>query len=73
GKTVVLGVIDLGDPKVESPERVAQRIRDALRYVPAERLVPAPDCGMKYLTREIAFGKLQALSAGAALARRELT
>ena len=40
---------------------------------PAERLVPAPDCGMKYLTREIAFGKLQALSAGAALARRELT
>ena len=69
----MLGVIDLGDPNVESPERVAQRIRDALRYVPAERLVPAPDCGMKYLTREIAFGKLQALSAGAALARRELT
>jgi 5-methyltetrahydropteroyltriglutamate--homocysteine methyltransferase len=73
GKTVVLGVIDLGDPKVESPERVAHRIRDALRYVPAERLVPAPDCGMKYLAREIAFGKLQALSAGAALARQELT
>ena len=73
GKTVVLGVIDLGDQTVESPEQVAQRIRDALKYVPAERLVPAPDCGMKYLTREIAFGKLQALSAGAALARRQLS
>jgi 5-methyltetrahydropteroyltriglutamate--homocysteine methyltransferase len=44
-----------------------------LKYIPAERLVPAPDCGMKYLTREVAFGKLQALSAGAALARRQLT
>jgi len=73
GKTVVLGVIDLGDQTVESPEQVAQRIRDALKHIPAERLVPAPDCGMKYLTREVAFGKLQALSAGAALARRQLT
>jgi 5-methyltetrahydropteroyltriglutamate--homocysteine methyltransferase len=73
GKTVVLGVIDLGDQTVESPELVARRIGDALKYIPAERLVPAPDCGMKYLTREVAFGKLQALSAGAALARRQLT
>jgi 5-methyltetrahydropteroyltriglutamate--homocysteine methyltransferase len=73
GKTVVLGVIDLGDQTVESPELVARRIRDALKYISAERLVPAPDCGMKYLTREVAFGKLQALSAGAALARRQLT
>jgi 5-methyltetrahydropteroyltriglutamate--homocysteine methyltransferase len=72
GKTIMLGVIDLGDPAVETPELVAQRIRDALRYVPAKRLVPAPDCGMKYLARDVAFGKLRALSAGAAMVRREL-
>jgi 5-methyltetrahydropteroyltriglutamate--homocysteine methyltransferase len=72
GKTIMLGVIDLADPAVETPELVAQRIRDGLRYVPAERLVPAPDCGMKYLARDVAFGKLQALSAGAAMVRREL-
>jgi 5-methyltetrahydropteroyltriglutamate--homocysteine methyltransferase len=72
GKTIMLGVIDLGDAAVETPERVAQRIRDGLRYVPAERLIPAPDCGMKYLAREVAFGKLRALSAGAAMVRREL-
>jgi 5-methyltetrahydropteroyltriglutamate--homocysteine methyltransferase len=72
GKTIVLGVIDLGDPTVETPEQVAQRIRGALKHVPAERLVPAPDCGMKYLARETAFGKLAALSAGAARVRREL-
>ena len=73
GKTIVLGVIDLGDQTVETPEQVAQRIRAALKYVPAERLVPAPDCGMKYLARETAFGKLAALSAGAAIVRRQLT
>ena len=66
GKTVVLGVIDLGDQSVETPEIVAARIRAALKHLPAGRLVPAPDCGMKYLAREVAFGKLQALSAGAA-------
>jgi 5-methyltetrahydropteroyltriglutamate--homocysteine methyltransferase len=73
GKTIVLGVIDLGDATVETPARVAQRIRNALKYVAAERLIPAPDCGMKYLARAIAFGKLCALSAGAAMVRRELT
>ena len=73
GKTIVLGVIDLGDQSVESPEQVATRIRGALKYLPAERLVPAPDCGMKYLSRETAFGKLAALSAGAAMVRRELS
>ena len=73
GKTIVLGVIDLGDQSVESPEQVATRIRGALKYLPAERLVPAPDCGMKYLARETAFGKLTALSAGAAMVRRELS
>jgi 5-methyltetrahydropteroyltriglutamate--homocysteine methyltransferase len=73
GKTIVLGVIDLGDATVETPAQVAQRIRNALKYVAAERLIPAPDCGMKYLARAIAFGKLCALSAGAATVRRELT
>jgi len=71
-KTIVLGVIDLGDQTIETPDQVAQRIRYALKHVPAARLVPAPDCGMKYLARETAFGKLKALSAGAAMVRREL-
>jgi 5-methyltetrahydropteroyltriglutamate--homocysteine methyltransferase len=73
GKTIMLGVIDLGDRNVETPETVAARIRDGLRYVSADRLVPAPDCGMKYLPRAVAFGKLKALADGAALARRELS
>src|SRR5262249_15289490 len=72
GKTIMLGVIDLADPAVESPEQVAGRIRNALKYTKAERLVPAPDCGMKYLPRATAFGKLKALSDGAAIVRREL-
>jgi len=72
-KSVMVGVIDLGSAAVETPEEVAARIRAALVHVPAERLVLAPDCGMKYLTREAAFGKLKALSAGAALVRRELS
>ena len=72
GKTILLGVLDLGDPKVESADTVADRIRSALKFVPAQRLVPAPDCGMKYLPREIAFGKLKALAEGAAIVRREV-
>jgi 5-methyltetrahydropteroyltriglutamate--homocysteine methyltransferase len=72
-KTIMLGVIDLKDQAVETPEQVADRIRGALKYIPAERLVPAPDCGMKYLSRETAFGKLKALSEGAAMVRRELS
>ena len=71
-KTVMVGVIDLGSPKVETPQEVATRIRAALEHVPAERLVVAPDCGMKYLTREAAFGKLKALAEGAAIVRKEL-
>jgi len=71
-KTILLGVIDLADPAVETPERVAERIRAALKHVATERLIPAPDCGMKYLPRETAFGKLKALSAGAAIVRQEL-
>ncbi|HVZ08043.1 uroporphyrinogen decarboxylase family protein [Rhodopila sp.] len=72
GKTVMLGVLDLGDPVAETPAVVADRIRTALRFVPAERLVPAPDCGMKYLPRDLAFDKLRALAEGAAIVRHEL-
>ncbi|MGD9846469.1 MAG: uroporphyrinogen decarboxylase family protein [Variibacter sp.] len=72
GKKIMLGVLDLGDRNVESAETVAQRIRAGLKYVKAENLIPAPDCGMKYLPRDVAFGKLKALSDGAAIVRREL-
>jgi 5-methyltetrahydropteroyltriglutamate--homocysteine methyltransferase len=72
GKQIMLGVLDLGDTGVESADQVAARIRHALKYVAAERLIPAPDCGMKYMPRERAFGKLRALAAGAAIVRREL-
>jgi 5-methyltetrahydropteroyltriglutamate--homocysteine methyltransferase len=67
-KTVVLGVLDLGAEKVETADDVARRISRALDVVPAERLVAAPDCGMKYLPRARAFGKLKAMVAGARLA-----
>ncbi len=70
-KTIILGVIDLADMGVETPATVAARIRKALPYVRAERIVVAPDCGMKYLPRDIAFGKLQAMVAGAATVRAE--
>ena len=73
GKQIMLGVIDLGDRTIETPEEVAARIRAGLRYVGADRLIPAPDCGMKYLPREVAFGKLAALAAGAGIVRRELS
>jgi 5-methyltetrahydropteroyltriglutamate--homocysteine methyltransferase len=72
GKTIILGVIGLGDARVESAEEVAARIRRGLAHVPPERLIPAPDCGMKYLDRAVAFGKLASLAAGAALVRRSL-
>jgi 5-methyltetrahydropteroyltriglutamate--homocysteine methyltransferase len=71
-KTIVLGVNDLADENAETPELVAARIRAALAYVPAERLALAPDCGMKYLPREIAFAKMKALADGAAMVRREI-
>jgi 5-methyltetrahydropteroyltriglutamate--homocysteine methyltransferase len=71
-KTVMLGVIDLGTEKIETPQMVAERIRAGLKQLPAEQLVLAPDCGMKYLSRQAAFGKLQALAAGAAMVRKEL-
>jgi len=69
-KTIVLGVLDLGDATPETPDTVARRIEAALRLVPASRLVAAPDCGMKYLAREVARAKLAALAGGAALVTR---
>jgi 5-methyltetrahydropteroyltriglutamate--homocysteine methyltransferase len=71
GKTVILGALDLDDVTVESPETVAARIRRALPYKRPSELVAAPDCGMKYLPRDAAFGKLEALAAGAAIVRGE--
>jgi 5-methyltetrahydropteroyltriglutamate--homocysteine methyltransferase len=71
-KVIVLGVLDLGSHEAETPEVVAGRIRRALSVVPAERLVVAPDCGMKYLSRELAFRKLEAMVAGAWLVQAEL-
>ena len=71
-KTIILGVLDLGDMQIETPAIVAERIRRALEHVPAERLVLAPDCGMKYLPRDVAFGKLQALVQGRNMVRAEL-
>jgi 5-methyltetrahydropteroyltriglutamate--homocysteine methyltransferase len=73
GKKIMLGVLDLGDNNVETAEAVAQRIRAGLKYVKPADLIPAPDCGMKYLSREIAFGKLKALADGAAIVRREIS
>lgn len=73
GKKIMLGVIDLGDPAIETPETIAGRIRAGLKHVAPENLIPAPDCGMKYLPRDVAFGKLKALADGAAIVRYELT
>ena len=72
-KQVMVGVIDLGTEKIETAAEVAARIRGALKHVPAERLVVAPDCGMKYLPRAAAFGKLKALAEGAAIVRKEIS
>jgi 5-methyltetrahydropteroyltriglutamate--homocysteine methyltransferase len=72
-KRIVLGVIDLADASpVEDAETVAKRVRRALAYVPPQRLALAPDCGMKYLPREVAFGKLSAMVQGVEIVRREL-
>ena len=71
-KVIVLGVLDLGSNEAETPELVAERIRRALAVIPPDRLVVAPDCGMKYLARDRAFTKLRAMVAGTELVRREL-
>jgi 5-methyltetrahydropteroyltriglutamate--homocysteine methyltransferase len=71
-KVIVLGVLDLGAPEAETPEIVAGRIRRALTVLPPERLVVAPDCGMKYLSRDLAYAKLEAMVAGTNIVRQEL-
>jgi 5-methyltetrahydropteroyltriglutamate--homocysteine methyltransferase len=71
-KTIILGVIDLSDQTVESAQTVAARIRAALAFVPPERIAVAPDCGMKYLPRDVAYSKMRAMAEGAAIVRHEL-
>jgi 5-methyltetrahydropteroyltriglutamate--homocysteine methyltransferase len=72
GKQIMVGCLDLGDPAVETPGAVAARIRRALDHVEPARVVLAPDCGMKYLPREVAFGKLRSMVAAAEMLRAEL-
>jgi len=72
GKTIILGVIDLADLTIETPEIVADRIRAALTHVGPDRLVIAPDCGMKYLPRAVAYGKMKAMVDGARIVRQEV-
>ncbi|MGA7813172.1 hypothetical protein [Caballeronia sp.] len=73
GKTIILTVLDLSDLTVETPEIVAARIRRALPHVDPENVIVAPDCGLKYLPRDVAFGKMKAMVDGTAIVRRELT
>src|SRR5204863_8865968 len=72
GKKIILGVIDLLDMTIETPETVAQRIHRALPFVAAEDIIVAPDCGMKYLPCNVAFAKLEAMVAGAEIVRAEV-
>ena len=69
----MLGVLDLGNPEIESADVVADRIRNGLKHVAADRLVVAPDCGMKYMPRQTAFGKLKAMCDAAAAVRKEIS
>ncbi|WP_341206520.1 methionine synthase [uncultured Psychrosphaera sp.] len=73
GKKVMVGVIDVATNSIETPEEVANTLREALKYVDADKLYPCTNCGMAPLSREVARGKLQALSAGTAIVRKELT
>jgi 5-methyltetrahydropteroyltriglutamate--homocysteine methyltransferase len=70
-KKILLGVIDLGNPEIEPASVIAERIRHGLKFISADHLIPAPDCGMKYMPRHIAFGKLKAMCEAAALVRGE--
>jgi 5-methyltetrahydropteroyltriglutamate--homocysteine methyltransferase len=72
-KKIMLGVLDLGNPQIETAEIVADRIRHGLKYVAADRLIAAPDCGMKYMPRHTAFGKLKAMCDAAATVRKEIS
>jgi len=71
GKKIMVGCIDLSDMTVETPQKVAERIRRALKHVAPEDVIVAPDCGMKYLPREVAFGKMKAMVEGARILRAE--
>ena len=71
-KTIILGVLNLSDMQIESPESIAAKLREALRYVPPERLMVAPDCGMKYLPRTVAYQKLRTMTLGAAIVRESI-
>src|SRR3954468_320186 len=71
-KSILVGVLDLADPEIEAVSVITERIRNALKHVAAERLVIAPDCGMKYMPRAIAFGKLKAMCDAAARGREEM-
>jgi len=71
GKKIMVGCIDLSDMQVETPQQVAERLRRALKHVRPEDVIVAPDCGMKYLPREVAFGKMRAMVEGAQLLRQE--
>ena len=71
-QTIILGVLDLSTPEVETPETVAARIRRALRHRKPEDIIVAPDCGLKYLPRDAAFGKMKAMVEGARIVRNEL-
>jgi 5-methyltetrahydropteroyltriglutamate--homocysteine methyltransferase len=70
GKDVLVGVIDVATDRIETPEEVADTIGEALKFVPKEHLVACTNCGMAPMDRDVAVGKLEALAAGAALARR---
>ncbi len=72
GKTIILGVLDLSKMEVETPETVAERIRRALPYIRPQQIILAPDCGLKYLPRDVAFGKMRAMVEGAKIVRQEL-
>jgi 5-methyltetrahydropteroyltriglutamate--homocysteine methyltransferase len=71
-KKILLGVIDLADPEIETVAVIADRTRHGLKYVAADRLIPAPDCGMKYMPRHVAFGKLKAMCDAASIVRKEI-
>jgi 5-methyltetrahydropteroyltriglutamate--homocysteine methyltransferase len=73
GKKIMVGCIDLSDEKVESPQTVAARVKRALEFIPPQSVILAPDCGMKFLPRESAFGKLQAMAEAARMLRKEYT
>ena len=70
-KKIMVGCIDLSDMKVETPQKVLARLKRALKYMQPENVIVAPDCGMKYLPREVAFGKMRAMVEGAKLLRAE--